>query len=59
MIGLAIVLIPVGYVLIYTGVVGDGNPPTIDASGKSHKTYSLSNAFRNALQGSLINPKVK
>ena len=54
MIGLALVLIPVGYVLIYTGFAGDGNPP--DANG--HKTYSLSNAFRNALSGSLLKPHV-
>lgn len=52
MIGLALVLIPAGYVMAYTAFAGDGNPP--DANG--NKTYSLGNAFRNALQGSLIHP---
>ena len=54
MIGLALILLPVGYVLVYTGFAGDGNPP--DANG--NKTYSLSNAFRNALSGSLLNPHI-
>lgn len=54
MIGLALVLLPVGYVFLYTAFAGDGNPP--DANG--NKTYSLPNAFRNALSGSLLKPSV-
>lgn len=54
MIGLALILLPAGYVLVYTGFAGDGNPPGAD--GK--KTYSLANAFRNALSGSLLKPHI-
>jgi len=49
MIGLALVLIPVGYVLAYTGFAGDG---TVHADGS--KSYSLGKAFQNAANGVFV-----
>jgi hypothetical protein len=52
MIGLALILIPAGYVLAYTGFAGDGS-----AKAGAKKSYSLSVAFANALQGSFVHPQ--
>lgn len=46
MIGFALVLIPVGYVMAYTGLAGDGT-----AAAGQPKTFSLGTAFKNALAG--------
>lgn len=50
MIGLALILIPVGYVMAYTGFAGDGNA-TAPGAGK---TYSLGTAFKNAANGVFV-----
>ena len=52
MIGLALVLIPVGYVFVYTGLVGDGSAPP-----GQPKTFSIGTAFSNALSGKLTPSK--
>lgn len=48
MIGLALILIPAGWVLLFTAINGDGS-----AQEGEPKTYSLVTAFENALRGSL------
>jgi hypothetical protein len=54
MIGLGILLIPIGYVMVYTGFAGDGSTKP---DGK--KSYSLGTAFVNAAKGSFIHPAAR